>query len=138
MKNEKRFDLKVIGNRLKSVREELRLTINGIREITGISKSHISEMENGIKRASLKYLVALAENFNVNINWLLTGRGNMFKAGIELNMDFGTEDNKLIEEMIFYLNNANIVRHDLMRYFIQYKRENREILKDYIMSESGN
>ena len=102
-----------------------------MREITGFAKGHISQMENGIKRASLKYLFALWSEFNVNLNWIITGQGTMFTPDIELNLDFGKEDNELVKEMIFYLFHANIVKHDLLRYFIDYKRKNKDVLKVY-------
>lgn len=129
------FDYKAIGVRLKQVREELRLTIDSMREITGYAKGHISQMENGIKRASLKYLFALWSEFNINLNWLITGQGTMFKPDLELNLDFGKEDNELVKEMIFYLFNANIVKHDLLRNFIEYKRKNKDVLKEYPLKD---
>ena len=52
--------------------------MDDLRDISGYSKSMISKAENGLKKPSISYLYALMDKYNVNINYILTGKGKMF------------------------------------------------------------
>lgn len=118
-----------VGKRLKDVRRTLRLTLDEISKKTGLSKSGISYMEIGNKKPSSVYMCELSEQFNVNINWVLTGKGSMFKPEVALNLKFG-EDNEIIQELIFYIENISFARHDILRYFHKFKRDNKEVVDE--------
>ncbi len=118
-----------VGKRLKGVRNTLRLTLEEISKKTGLSKSGISYMEVGNKKPSSVYMYELSKRFNVNINWILTGTGTMFKPDVELNLNFG-EDNEIIKELIFYISNIHFARHDILRYFHKFKEDNENIVKE--------
>ena len=115
-----------VGKRLKEVRVALSLKLEELSKKTGLSKSAISYMENGTKKPSSVYMYELSKQFNVNINWVLTGDGHMFKPDIELNLNFG-EDNKTIKELIDYIENVPYTRHDILRYFFTFKNENKKM-----------
>lgn len=44
----------------------------------GITKQKVSNYENGIVKPTYEVLVLLAEELHVNLNWLITGYGNMY------------------------------------------------------------
>ncbi len=117
-----------IGSRLKRVRNYLNLTLKEIGAKTGLSPSGISYMESGKKKPSSLYMFELSKKFNVNINWVLTGEGKMTKPDVELNLNFG-EDNEIIKELIFYIENIPFARHDFLRNFYKFKKENNELIK---------
>ena len=123
------MNTKEIGKRLKEVRKELRLTLEELSEKTGLSTSGISIIETGVKKPSSVYMQELSQQLNVDINWVLTGVGTMFKPETVLNLKFG-EDNILIRELIFYIENVPFARHDILRYFHKFKRENKDLLKE--------
>jgi transcriptional regulator with XRE-family HTH domain len=128
-KSVKKMDTFEIGKRLKEVRKILRLTLEEISKKTGLSKSGISYMEIGNKKPSSVYMCELSEQFNVNINWVLTGKGSMFKPDVELNLKFG-EDNEIIKELIFYIENIPFARHDILRNFYKFKIDNKESVEE--------
>ncbi len=66
-----------IGERLKNIREQLKLTQEEFAKILGISRSRLSQIEHNKHDPSVKILTPLAKQ-NLNINWLLTGEGEPF------------------------------------------------------------
>ena len=69
------------NSRLKKVREHLKMTQKAFGAILGLEQGSISEIESGKKSGivsdDIKY--RLDKEFNVNIDWLETGNGEMFK-----------------------------------------------------------
>lgn len=123
---------KEIGSRIKEVRKFLRLTQQEVSTITGLSLGFISETENGKKRPSSIYLFFLAEKYDVNINYILVGKGDMVTRD-ELfeksrNLDFG-RDREIIEELLYYLENSDLARYSILKSFIEFKRDNEYLKK---------
>jgi transcriptional regulator with XRE-family HTH domain len=121
-------NLKKIGLRLKEVRQKLGFTLETIHEKMGHSKSFISEVENGKKKPALLYLYVLASRYNVNVNWLFTGHGEIFLKDT-VKRDFG-EDRERIEELLYHLEKYDIVRYSILKHFIQLKTEHKELLQE--------
>lgn len=121
-----------IGDRLKKVRKFLHLTQLAVSGATGLSIGFVSEMENGKKRPSSIYLFYLASQHNANINYILTGKGDMIiREGIlehGRNIDFG-KDREVIEEMLYYLERFDIARYSILSSFLKFKQENPDIEK---------
>jgi transcriptional regulator with XRE-family HTH domain len=55
---------------LKQVRAEKNMTLAKLSEKTGISTTHINDIENNLKEPSLSMMVRLAKGLDVNINEL--------------------------------------------------------------------
>jgi transcriptional regulator with XRE-family HTH domain len=108
-----------IGKRLKEVRKSLNLTLNDMKELSGFSIPTISDMERAANKPNLEYLLLLANKFNVNIHWILTGKGPMYND-ININWDFG-KDNGIIKELIFHLENTPAMRFSILKHFIELK-----------------
>lgn len=125
-----------IGTRLRAVRKTLRLTIYEMHQKTRFSKSIISEVENGKRLPSSIYLFALADEFNVNINYLFTGKGEMFLPEEPIfKRDFGRDQEK-IEELLFCLENYDVARYNILTAFTQFKRDHQDLL-DWEDKEKG-
>src|SRR3990172_113679 len=65
------------GERLIEFRKHYDLTQKDIAEVFGIKSINISDVENNKQRLTQDQLPLLQERYNLNINWLLTGRGPM-------------------------------------------------------------
>ncbi|MGW2117033.1 helix-turn-helix domain-containing protein [Streptomyces zhihengii] len=63
--------LAAVGPRLKRVRTARGVTLAGLSEVTGISKSTLSRLENGRRRPSLELLLPIARAHQVPIDELV-------------------------------------------------------------------
>jgi transcriptional regulator with XRE-family HTH domain len=60
-----------VGPRLRAVREQRGITLTDVAARTGISKSTLSRLENGQRRASLELLLPLARTYRVPLDDLV-------------------------------------------------------------------
>jgi transcriptional regulator with XRE-family HTH domain len=60
-----------VGPRLRGVRIQRRLTLTGVAETTGISKSTLSRLETGGRRPTLELLLALSHAYRVPLDDLV-------------------------------------------------------------------
>lgn len=67
-----------IGERIKAVRTDKKLTLEKFGEKIGIKKSSLSQIENGKVNVTDRVIKSICREFNVNEHWLLTGEGDMF------------------------------------------------------------
>jgi len=67
-------------------------------KIFGCSHSKISDIETGKRPVDLNFIIMLANNYDLNTNWLSTGEGSMLRGIPDLRMpesDTITHDEKL-------------------------------------------
>lgn len=69
-----------MNTRLKELRKALKKSQEDFGKILGLSKSGISEIEAGRRNVTEQHIIMLknCSDFNVNENWLRTGKGEMF------------------------------------------------------------
>lgn len=127
----KNLDVIGIGNRLKEVRKALNLSTKDMMAISGYAFSTLSEIERNINNPGLKYLLLLVNKFNVNLNWVFTGKGAMFSPSFELRWDFG-KDTKTVLKLIYLLENCDILRFEMLKDFAQYLDSNYDKIKKYL------
>jgi transcriptional regulator with XRE-family HTH domain len=60
-----------VGPRLKQLRAQRGVTLTALSEATGISKSTLSRLETGQRRASLELLLPLAQTYRVPLDALV-------------------------------------------------------------------
>lgn len=72
--------METIGARLHQKREEKKLTMNQIQELTGISKGNLSGMENNKNKPSVSALLSLSQILDCSIDWILTGNDYVPKS----------------------------------------------------------
>jgi len=75
---------KSIGERLFLFRKAKKLTQKQVASDVGTSASYISEIEAGKKLPGSEILSSLLRSFELNINWLLSGQGEMIITGKEV------------------------------------------------------
>ena len=95
------------GERLKNIRRKLGLSQAELGEKLGFSKQYLSNIEADRNLMNNDNLVKLLVDFNVNINYLLAGVGEMFNTPTS-NEDFRTS------EMISLIDEA-LKRHGLIK-----------------------
>ncbi len=62
-----------VGERIKARRSELGWTQELLAQKAGISKSFLSELENGKRRVSADNLLEIARTLSVSLDYLMTG-----------------------------------------------------------------
>lgn len=67
-----------ISEKLILILKEKELKAVNLAEILGKSSGYVSNILNGDNNPGIEVLTLLNEKLNVNINWLLTGKGSMF------------------------------------------------------------
>lgn len=66
------------GQRVKAVRKELGMTLDAFGKRVGVTKTAISNIENGARCLTDQMLLSICREFNVNEQWLRSGEGDMF------------------------------------------------------------
>jgi transcriptional regulator with XRE-family HTH domain len=72
--------LEQVGARLKRLRTQRQLTLTGVAESTGISKSTLSRLETGGRRPTLELLLALSHAYRVPLDDLVAARTRATRA----------------------------------------------------------
>lgn len=121
------------GKRLKLFRKSRRITLQEIADLTGLAKTTISDAENGKKKPSSTFMLALHRLYGVDMNWLLTGEGKMILNRPTRFEDLGKTPETFEDEyhkLLWYLENAAVARYAVLGFFIEYFHRNKEIIKD--------
>ena len=66
------------GERIRELRKTLKMTMEQFGEKIGVTKSTISNIENGNRNATEHMVKSICREFNVDYMWLTTGDGEMF------------------------------------------------------------
>ena len=70
------------NKRVKMVREALNMNMATFAKEMGVRPQNVSTIEmEGASNPSADFLTRLANTYKVNLNWLLTGEGEMFLDG---------------------------------------------------------
>mgnify|MGYP004517612555 CR=1 FL=1 len=91
----------MIANQLKIFRKNNNISADEMAKAINAKPSTIYNYENGYSKPNVDVLNILIEKYNLNINWLLTGKGSMFlenKNTFELkqkNIDYQNFNNRL-------------------------------------------
>lgn len=122
MKEKSDMNLKEIGQRLKQARTSLNLTLVNACKATGVSIGAISENEAGIKKPSSVYLYGLSKNFQVNVNWILTGKGTPFSPDVAFNLNYG-EDDDVVDELVYCLTSIKEARYQILSSYLNLTKD---------------
>ncbi len=120
-----------IGKRLKEARKSIGRTLNEMSKISGLSTSTIHGMEIGKSKPNTKYLYLLSEEFNINLNWIITSRGSMLAPGFDLTWKYG-EDSERVLEMIYLMENSDRLRYEILCRYVEVKDLNEELVESVL------
>lgn len=98
------------ANRLKKLRNILKLSVDKMAEELDTNNYKIRDCENKKQKISNDLLEKIGIVYNVNLNWLITGKGEMFikenkeinykEENIEIIKNLSESENKKIYHMI--------------------------------------
>ena len=132
-----------IGKRIKELKMYFHLTSGEMAEKMSIPVRTIGSYERDEAQPGPKFLNALIEHYYVNINWLLTGKGNMFlSAKTEIDMeyiaDLKSRLNLSNEEMSGLIDILDTdASREMVLKFIEIKKGNKEALDSLIQNLQG-
>ncbi|MCP4129447.1 MAG: helix-turn-helix transcriptional regulator [bacterium] len=66
-----------INERILTARKAFGLTQEDMSKQMGVSRSHFAKIEKNLQSPSYNFLLKLSEKFNVSLDWLISGRGQM-------------------------------------------------------------
>jgi len=132
--SEELYELKSTGERFREVRKTLKMPLSRIAGEAGISRSIISEMENGKRGPNPRYMIYLVVKRNVDLRYVFKGEGEMFltqKSAPSTDLDF-RESQKAVDEMIYIMHISPEIMYSLLAVFAGLKREKRELLEEIL------
>ena len=111
----------MMNERIKQIRKELSLTMEKFGERLGVRKTAISLIESGRNNLTDQMLKAICREFNVNEEWLRTGKGEMFVEDSDSIID------KILSEMPL-----DDLSQTILRAYIEMDARKREIFNSSI------
>ena len=132
-----------IARRIKEIKLVLRLTSIELANKLDIPVRTIGSYERAEAQPSPKFLTALYEQLNIDINWLLSGKGNMFldkrialtmgaTTNIQDKLNLSTEQ---LNDLIELLNSP--ASKDMLLKLLEIKKGNKEALDRLLQNLQG-
>ncbi len=120
-----------INERIREVREYLKLSRNDFGERLGLSGDSINNLERG--RVVIKDFIIklISQEFNVDENWLRTGEGSMFTLELD-------EDTVLVEQLLNEYDNPlfseiKSLVFNIMKVYNQLDPKSKQVIDDFII-----
>lgn len=66
------------SDNLKRIRKELDISAQKMADKLGVSQGSIAQYESGKREPNYNFISRLNEIYNVNLNWFVSGQGEMF------------------------------------------------------------
>ena len=89
------------GEKLKQIRQKLLLTQDEFAGALEMKSRAYAAYERNENKPPLFMLEMLCNDYDVNLNWLISGKGNMFNSAPEnVSSDFKDEIIKTVEEYL--------------------------------------
>lgn len=88
-------------NRVRELRKSLGLSQKDFAESINLSQNHISSIEQGVRKLTIRTIEDICEKYHANPEWLLNGTGEMFKDELE---EFNIQDEEIKEFIKLFLN----------------------------------
>ena len=106
-----------IGMRLKEIRMQMRIGQREMAETLKIAPSYLCDIENGKANPGPEFFVRLVKHYNVNLNYLFLGAGNMKTC---LDSLLNTQDVKIgkeidsIEELVWLMQHSKFFKNSIL------------------------
>ncbi len=72
-----------INKRLKAFRKKIKITQSELAELLECNQATVAYYEKGKIEPSIEKLLIMSQTYNIDLNWLLTGQGSMFRGQAE-------------------------------------------------------
>ena len=120
-----------MNNRLRLIRKERHLTQEEFGKKIGIeSRAHISALENGNRTITDRIINDVCREFNVNEEWLRTGKGEMYKTTTD-------EVKSYVEDLLNYSGEGNSFYDtiiEMMKTYHNLDEQSKKIMRDYFQA----
>lgn len=131
-----------IARRIKEIKLVLHLTSIELANKLDIPVRTIGSYERAEAQPSPKFLTALYEQLNIDVNWLLSGKGNMFldrRVAISLGATANIQDkldltSEQLNDLIELLNSP---AKDMLLKLLEVKKGNKEALDGLLQNLQG-
>lgn len=114
------FDKSDIQSRIELVKKELELTNKSLAKLGKTTDRTLVNIKSGKSTPGAKILYYWNKNLNLNVNWLLTGKGNMFQSEEEM---VQPETSSLVKRLALIESSmdraANLARLEAMKAVIE-------------------
>ena len=116
--------LNTINERLKHLRKNvLRLTQSELGNTLGLGKAAVSKMESNTSTITEQNIKLICKEFNVNYDWLVDGKGDIFIDTDRTTIELLADDYKL-----------RPVEVSLIEEFVKLDEEERNVLLNYLQN----
>jgi transcriptional regulator with XRE-family HTH domain len=131
---------KIFGKHVRKVRDALNLKQKEFSQGLGISVQHLSDIERGKKKTCLDFFFKMVKVYNVNLNYLLLGDGEMFLQEIGNNQSLlkgFAANNPDAKEFLYYFVNSSMVHYHVLSDFRKFFNTEEKAIKDDIKKKSS-
>ena len=124
-----------IGFRLKDVRQKLNVQQKEMAAAMKVAPSYLSEIENGKGNPGPEFFVRLASLYNINMNYLFMGKGDILIEGEdkekrqEVDLDGFVET---VEDLKWLIDKSVYLRNTIMSSINKVLFDERDLIKDNI------
>ena len=119
------------GDRLRKIRQHLRLKQKEFAKGLSMSSPALSEIENGKYKPGHEFLYNIAKTYKVNLYYLIFGEGEMFleslSVGGGISRYLGSHPE--MKRFNFYFERSPILQHYILGQFRRYMNEEREAIE---------
>jgi len=133
---------KTFGKRLRAIRRKLFLDQKQFSIKMGISSPYMSAFENDRHFPKMKFLLKLNTLFDVNLNYLILGIGDMFIQETEFLKARAPEfavNLEHVSSFLFHFEHSEIVQFACLSTFREIMIKQREVIKkELAQSDSQN
>ncbi len=121
-----------IGARLRAIREKLGLVQVDFAFKIGIARSTCCRCEKGECFLPTEAMQELAKSFNVSLNWLVLGQGEMFlsKATASDEVLMFVKESSEVEELLLLMKKLPLFRYSVLQHFLRFKTDNPKLVVD--------
>jgi len=134
---------KAIAERLKTIREELRMSQKEFGARMGTSNTYISTLESALTGPGYYILYKLSKYYNISPLYLLHGKGPVF-IDLEEKQEEGPKPETVstpgplppvhnepqIREMLAYFERSPMVKYNILGYFTRFVIENKTLIEE--------
>lgn len=113
-----------MNERIKELRKILNLTQNEFAAKLLLSQNFIAQVESGKKNISERTVADICREFNINVEWLRTGEGDMFNIPEDEDTVIASE--LLEEDNPFY----NIIK-GIVKTYMELDEKSKQVLCNY-------
>jgi transcriptional regulator with XRE-family HTH domain len=127
-----------IGSRMQQVRKEFGWTQEKMAAHFKVGRANFSRIEKGDIFPNPTMLYTLKSDFNISLEWLICGDGEMFITDrpekIKGLPDFGVHT-KEIHDLLFHMKCVPMVLHQVLGFFLNYEAKNRGLIQTFLQAQ---